>query len=525
MSNVEQEQSHSLWMEVPGPRFTPLNESLTADVVVVGGGMAGLSIAYELSQLNRDVVVLDRGRIGRGMTARTTAHLAFEIDDYFHELIKVHGKDHARQWYESQSAAVDRIELICRENAIDCDFARVDGLFVPAEERDVDYLKKELESAREAGFHDARWMSSSESELGLEGVRFPRQGRFHPVRYLNGLVELMKARGVRFFEDTDVVSIKEDGGRLTVETGGGVTVTCTQAVDATNAATIAPLPQHTRQAPYRTYAIALPVPKGSAPDVLLWDTVEPGYHYVRIQPGETGDMLIVGGEDHKSGTRDDGEERIRALEAWTRQRYPQAGAIAYAWSGQVYEPQDYVGFIGKMPGYDEVYLVTGDSGQGITTSVAASLILRDLMNGRENPWAEVYKPGRSPHRGIGEFIKENVEATKHWAEILGPGEVNSLNEIAAGEGALIKVNGKPVAAYRGENGEVQAVSAICTHAGCVVHWNGFEGCWDCPCHGSQFDVSGAVLNGPAVKPLAAAELDEQHEKRPAEDDRPQIGMP
>lgn len=525
MSNVEQEQSRSLWMEVPGPRFATLSETLTTDAVVAGGGIAGLSVAYELSLAGREVVVLDRGRIGRGMTARTTAHLAFEIDDYFHELIKVRGRDAAQQWYQSQSAAVDRIEAICGNENIDCDFARVDGMFIPAKERDADYLRKELESAREAGFFDAEWVSGDQSPYGVEGVRFPRQGRFHPTRYLNGLIEAMKGRGVRFFEETDVTSIKEEDGRLTVETGTGHTITCRQAVDATNAACIAPLPQHTRQAPYRTYAIAAPVPKGSVPDMLLWDTEEPGYHYVRIQPGGAGDMLIVGGEDHKSGTENDGEDRIGALEGWMRERFPQAGRVAYAWSGQVYEPQDLAGFIGRMPGYEACFLITGDSGQGITSGVAASLILNDLMNGRESPWAEVYNPSRSPHRGLGEFIKENVEATRHWAEILGRGEVRNIEEIAPGEGSLIKSGGKPIAAYRGEDGEVRAVSALCTHAGCVVHWNGFEGCWDCPCHGSQFDVDGKVLNGPAVKPLAAADLATEHEKRPADDDRPQIGTP
>jgi hypothetical protein len=511
-------------MEVPGPRFSPLSESLSTDVVIVGGGIAGLSTAYELSLRGREVVVVDRGRIARGMTARTTAHLAFEIDDYYEELISVHGRDHAQQWYQSQSAAVDRIEDICRSEGIDCDFARVDGVYIPAKEKDVDYLRKELEAAKEAGFLDAEWITASELGIGVEGVRFPRQGRFHPTKYLNGLIEAMKGRGVRFFEETDVVSIKEKDGRLTVETGPGPTITCRQAVDATNAASMAPLPQHTRQAPYRTYAVAAPVPKGSVADILLWDTVEPGYHYVRIQPGETEDMLIVGGEDHKSGTENDGDLRIGALESWMRERWPQAGAIAYAWSGQVYEPQDYVGFIGRMPGYDACYLITGDSGQGITTGVAASLVLRDLMNGDENPWAEVYDPRRSPHRGIGEFIKENIEATRHWVEILGAGEVKSIADIAAGEGAIIKSEGKPVAAYKGENGEVQAVSALCTHAGCVVHWNGYEGCWDCPCHGSQFAPDGAVLNGPATKPLAAADLDGEHEKRPAENDRPQTGL-
>jgi nitrite reductase/ring-hydroxylating ferredoxin subunit len=280
-------------------------------------------------------------------------------------------------------------------------------------------------------------------------------------------------------------------------------------VVATNSPFHLKIPIHTKQAPYRTYVVAAPVPKGSVADVLLWDTVEPGYHYVRLQPGETHDLLIVGGEDHKTGTENDGGARTGDLERWARERYPQMGDTAYAWSGQVYEPADYVGFIGKSPQHDLVYLATGDSGQGMTTGGAAALILADLLNGRENPWASLYEPSRQMHRGLGEYVKENVEAAKHWLELAGRGEVKSADEIAPGEGALMKHHGKPVAVFRDEAGELHTRSAVCTHAGCVVHWNSYEGCWDCPCHGSQFSPDGEVLNGPAAKPLAAASLGDE----------------
>jgi nitrite reductase/ring-hydroxylating ferredoxin subunit len=229
---------------------------------------------------------------------------------------------------------------------------------------------------------------------------------------------------------------------------------------------------------------------------------EPGYHYVRLQPGDEVDMLIVGGEDHKSGAADDGTARIGRLEAWARERWPQMGDIAYAWSGQVYEPADYVGFIGRSPQHTEVYLVTGDSGQGMTTAGVAALLLSDLMNGRTNPWADIYEPERKMHHAVVEYLKENLEAARHWIELLGPAEADSLEEIPPGEGALVKMHGKQVAAFRDDSGELHLRSAVCTHAGCTVHWNGFERCWDCPCHGSQFSVDGEVLAGPAAKPLS-----------------------
>ena len=514
--NVEHERSRSLWMETPAPQLTPLKADAQTDVLVIGAGIMGLMSAYELAREGRQVLVVDRGRFGRGMTARTTAHLAFEIDDMFQELAKRHGPAHARLWYESQAAAVDRFEAICRDEAIDCDFARLDGYLIPAHEKDVDYLRKELDAARAAGFADAEWVAGgATATLGQPAVRFPRQGRFHPLKFMNGLVDALRRLGAAMYESSDIAELQEEEGAVIAKTGAGATIRARQALVATNAPFHLRVPIHTKQAPYRTYVIAAPVPKGSTPDVLLWDTEEPGYHYVRLQPSAAEDMLIAGGEDHKSGTKDDGPERIARLEQWARARYPQMGRIASAWSGQVYEPADYVGFIGKSPEHDQVFVATGDSGQGMTTGGVAGLLLRDLMNERRNPWAELYEPRRQMHRGLGEYVRENLEAAKHWVELIGPGEAASLEKVQVGDGALVKLGGKPVAAYRDESGELHLRSAACTHAGCTVHWNSFEGCWDCPCHGSQFDVEGQVLNGPAARPLAAASPDQGARDRAA----------
>jgi glycine/D-amino acid oxidase-like deaminating enzyme/nitrite reductase/ring-hydroxylating ferredoxin subunit len=500
--NAEEERSHSLWMDVPTPSLPKLDRNLETDALIIGAGITGLLSAYALQRAGRTVTVVDRGRVGRGMTARTTAHLAFELDDFFHELIKAHGKASAQAWYQSQAAAVDLIENICREEQIACDFARVDGMLMAAEEEDVRYLKKELEAAREAGFADAQWIERREVP-GQEypAIRFPRQARFHPMKFLNGLVAALRKGEAQLYEHTGITTLEERHGTVAAMTSTGHTLWARQVLVATNSPFHLRVPVHTKQSPYRTYAIAAHIPKGEAADVLLWDTVEPGYHYVRLQPGEETDLLIVGGEDHKSGTADDGEDRIARLEAWTRERWPSLGPLAYRWSGQVNEPADYVGFIGRSPRYKEVYLATGDSGQGMTTGGVAALMLRDLMNGRTSPWAKLYSPTRKMHHGVASYFKENLEAARHWIELVGPGEVASVADIPAGQGAIVKMKRKPVAAYRDESGELHLRSAVCTHAGCTVHWNGFEGCWDCPCHGSQFSTTGEVLAGPAAKPL------------------------
>jgi Rieske Fe-S protein len=280
---------------------------------------------------------------------------------------------------------------------------------------------------------------------------------------------------------------------------------------ATNTPFVDPVSIHTKQAPYRTYVIAVSIPRGAVPDALIWDTLDP-YHYVRQQKQGREALLIVGGEDHKTGTEDTGKQRLRRLERWARGRFPGLGEVRYAWSGQIYETVDAVQFIGRNPGLKNIFLVTGDSGSGLTTGVAASLIIPDLIAGKKNSWAELYEPSRKVKSGIATFIEENMDAAKHWLEHVLPSGDSKLP--SRDKGAVLTMDGKKVAVYRDENGALHRMSASCTHLGCVVQWNTFEGCWDCPCHGSQFAATGGVLQGPAVKPLAAIEVKSGKKKAP-----------
>ena len=301
------------------------------------------------------------------------------------------------------------------------------------------------------------------------------------------------------------MSVKDTAKGITAETENGHTITARAAVAATNAPFVNRLAVHTKQAPYRTYILTASIPKRNAIDALIWDTLDP-YHYVRVQPRDRDDLLILGGEDHKSGTSDDAQERLKRLEAWARERFPRLGNIEHTWSGQIYEPVDYLPFIGRSPGHKRVFIVTGDSGEGLTTGVAASFIIPDLIEGKENRWAKPYSPNRkatSP-TPIKDYVKEQLGAAKSMVEHLTGGD--SPEDIARGKGAIIKVKGQKHAAYRDKKGELHLMKAACTHVGCVVHWNSFEECWDCPCHGSQFAPTGEVLQCPAVSPLKAADI-------------------
>jgi glycine/D-amino acid oxidase-like deaminating enzyme/nitrite reductase/ring-hydroxylating ferredoxin subunit len=505
--SVSRERTVSIWMDTEVAEAPVLDRSDSADTVVVGSGIAGLSTAYELAMRGHDVVVLDRGPIGKGMTSRTTAHLVSISDDSFDAFIKLRGERAAKLYYESQSAAIDRIEAVQREHKIACDFRRLDGYLFPALGSGPSVLDRELEAGRKIGV--ALEDTTGLPFKGLEAtrcLRYPNQATFHPLKYLHGLVRAIQSRGGRLYGNTAVEQVEEDEKGVAVRTTSGKAVRGKHAVVATNSPINGDLPIHNKQGPYRTYAMSFALPRGAIADALYWDTLDP-YHYVRLQPGSgSTDYLIVGGADHKTGEADDADVRFDALEAWMRNLVPVLGEETHRWSGQILDPVDYAGFIGLNPGNEKAYIATGDSGQGITHGVVASLLIADLIERGESPWSELYDPARKTASALTTFISENLTALKNFAAYVAPGELSSFDELEPGHGAIIRKGLKKVAAYRDDAGKLHTHSAACTHAGCHVHWNSLEVCWDCPCHGSQFAVDGTPLNAPAVSALEAIQV-------------------
>lgn len=498
--------TQSLWMMQEGfPSAPKLEQDEACDIVVVGAGIAGMSAAYELTLAGRSVLLIDKGALFGGMTARTTAHLAPICDDGLSDLVKQRGEELARGFQESQAAAVDRIEHHVKTLGIDCDFRRLDGILFPAvgmSRADAEkFRNREYEAARKLGVTAGRIEGVPLEGFGsAAALRYPHQATFHPLKYLHGLLEDFRARGGRIFHNSPVVEIKE-GESLRLKTRNGRNVTASIAVFATNSSINHIGEIHSKQAPYRTYAMAFEIPKGALPDALYWDMDDP-YHYVRLQPGKGDtDFLITGGEDHKSGEADDGETRFRSLAEWTRQLIPQLGREVARWSGQVLDTIDYCGFIGRSPGSSNMYVATGDSGQGMTHGALAGLLIRDLIVKGSSPWEAVYDPARKPPSAIGNFINENLTAVKNFAEYVSPGEINSPDDLKPGEGGVMRSGLKKLAVCRDLEGKVHMHSATCTHLGCIVHWNTTEQCWDCPCHGSQFAADGSVVNAPAIKRL------------------------
>ena len=498
----------SVWMATANTPSQPrLKENIRTDVCIIGAGIAGLTTAYLLAQEGRSVVVLDDGVIGGGMTGRTTAHLTNAFDDRYIEMEKLHGADGSRLIAESHTLSIDKVQAIVREEQIDCGFERLDGfLFVPPNES-TDVLNDELQASHRAGLKDVELVKRAPVETFDTGpaLRFPRQAQFHPLDYLTGLTRAFTRYGGRIFTETHATKIT-GGSDARVETSHGPAVSCDVIVVATNTPVNDRVAIHTKQAPYVTYVIGVRVPKGSITRALYWDTPDP-YHYVRLQTDKTNpshEILIVGGEDHKTGQEHDGEARFVKLHQWTRERFPQAGNIEFRWSGQVMEPVDGIAFIGPNPlDEDNVFIATGDSGQGMTHGTIAGMLLTDLIQDRQNPWADLYSPSRISLRSMGEYASENLNVAGQFTDYLTAGEISSVDEVKPGEGAIMREGLSKLAVYRDDSGTVHKLSAVCPHLGCIVAWNSTEKTWDCPCHGSKFDAGGRVYQGPANGDLSS----------------------
>lgn len=488
------------------PSESPLSKDTSANVCIIGAGIAGLTTAYLLAREGKAVIVLDDGPIGGGMTGRTTAHITNALDDRFYELERLFGEEGAQVAAQSHTAAIDRIEAIVRQEKIDCEFERVDGYLFLAPNGRVKVLEDELPAAHRAGLINIRRIDRAPLESFDTGpcLHFPGQGQFHPLKYLTGLVQAIERDGGQIFTGTHADEI-EGGTDAHVTTSSGYTITADALVVATNSPVNDLVAIHTKQAPYTTYVIGARIPSGSVPTMLLWDMpAEAGdpYHYIRIERAGDHDVLIVGGEDHKTGQQHDGSQRWGKLEQWTRNRFPMTEAIEFRWSGQVMEPIDGLAFIGQNPAdADNVFIATGDSGMGMTHGTIAGILLTDLIMGRANPWTELYNPSRKTLAAAKDFVEENINVAAQYTDLVTPGDIKSVDEIAKGQGAVLRRGLSKVAAYRDEDGTLHTLSAICVHLGCVVTWNSAEKTWDCPCHGSRYDALGTVINGPANSDL------------------------
>ncbi len=488
----------SLWLATTARTgYGTLPAEMHVDVAVAGGGIAGLTAAWLLRRQGLRVAVLEAGRIAEATTGHTTAKLTSQHGLIYDYLTTTYGAETAARYAAANEAAIDLVEAIVQEHGIACDFARTPAYVYTQDEGEVGQIEAEAEAAQRAGL-PASVVTETPLPFPVKAaLRFDRQARFHPRKYLLALAELFVAAGGQIVEGVRAQDV-EQGEPCRVTTDRGVLV-ARDVIMATH------FPFHdnglyfARMKPGMSYLMAAtldgPVPEGMFIDVAA-------QHTLRRHVEEGQEMLIVGGEGHTTGQESDAAGRYGRIESFARTHFP-VRAFLYRWATQDFTPFDRVPFIGRSnPTSRHLYVATGFMKWGMTTGTVAGMLLTDLIAGRENPWTGVFDPNRVELAGITRLVQGNLQVGKEFLTgRLGSDEARPL---PAGEGQVIDTPQGKVAVYRDEEGSERRLSAVCPHMKCIVAWNADEKTWDCPCHASRFDVDGRVLDGPALSPLAPA---------------------
>lgn len=490
--------------------YEKITENLTTDILIIGGGISGLTTAYCLAKEGRKVVLVEDGFIGSGESGRTTAHITCALDDRYFDLENTFDQERAKLAADSHKAAIDWIANIVKLHKIDCHFRRVDG-FLFLDPSDVaETIEKEYNATVRAGLQTEilNYVPFVEGTVGQCCIKFTEQGQFHILLYLKGLTDAILELGGRIYTQSKADNITEEGAVV-----NGFRIKANHIVVATNTPFNDRVVMHTKQWPYRTYVIGAKVLKSKLPFALWWDTgnndskwISKPYHYVRLEEyDEQYNILIAGGEDHRTGQADneqlDEADRYIRLEEWTRKHFPAIEAIEFKWSGQVIEPLDSLAYLGRNPGNENIYIITGDSGNGITHGTLGGMIIKDIILGRKNPWIELYDPSRISLKVTGDYFHEVGNMVAQFGDWFTKEEIKEADSVKIGEGAIISTGIKKIAVYRDEENKLHACTAICPHLGGIVQWNADEKTFDCPLHGSRFTIDGKLINGPSSSDL------------------------
>lgn len=496
----------SLWIATtPSTAWPALDRDIDVNVAVVGGGITGISVAWRLQQAGKRVAVLEAGRVAGATTGHTTAKVTSLHGLSYARLRDDAGDEAIRQYATANQAAIAEMARTVEAEEIDCDFHRAAAYTFTTDASKVSEIEAEVEAAKTAGL-PASFTTETELPFDVAGaIRVEDQAMFHPRSYCLALAERIDGAGSRIFEGTRVIDVSTTDNRCDVVTTGG-RVRADHVVLATQIPFLDRGGFFARTSPSRSYALAARI-EGPLPEGMYLGAGEDG-HSVRPYRGESGDYVIIGGEGHKVGHDDDTRRRYDALEAWARETYQVTG-IPYSWSAQDYMPVDGVPYIGKLtPMSDRIFVATGFKKWGMTTGVIAAMLIDDAIHGRENAWHPVFDSTRlDVSRSAKAFIRENMDvATRFVWDRLSRPQAAPVDSLAPDSGGIVDIDGVSAAAYRDADGRLHVVSPSCAHMGCTLSWNTAERTWDCPCHGSRFNVDGNVIQGPSVRDLERPEI-------------------
>ncbi len=505
-----QSQHTSIWVQTGQlPSFPKLEADLQADVVVVGGGITGVTTAYLLAKKGVRVVLLESEKIGSGTTGFSTGHLTSGVDADYSFIASRFSKETARLVAKSLKDAIDCIEQICRQENLDADFVRLPAYQFAEEESQVQEVEDEAFATTEAGLINQLGDSVPLPFPVKRSLKLEEQAEFHSLKFVQGLAQRFQQLGGQIFEHTHVTDA-DDSNPCVVTTRDGHKVTAKQIVLATHTPIQFNVVQ-TELLPYQSYVVVAKLDGHTIPKALYWDTLE-FYHYIRTYEADGQTYLIVGGEDHKVGERSvDENEPFRKLEGYIRDRFGNL-EISHRWSAEYFYSADGLPFIGQSPFGRNKYIATGFTGDGLTFSVVSAMLLSDLLTGNKNPLSRIYDPARfNLAASATDLAEQNLEYLYRFVKDRFATDAKHVADVPAGEGRLVRVEGQQLAVYRDEQDTVHMLSPICTHMHCIVQWNKAEKTWDCPCHGGRFTCTGEVLVGPPVRALTRKEIKAEKE--------------
>lgn len=502
-------QCISLWQNMT--EYVSQQMSAEADVVIVGGGITGISTALRLQREGKKCIVLEAQNIGFGTTGGTTAHLNTLLDTPYYKIKENFGEKNAALVYTLTEKALNLIEKNVINYEIDCGFEWKDAYLFSHDAKQSKELDKIITYSSQAGVK-IDYTQEIPLPIGFEkAAKASGQAQMHISKYLYGIAEAFERMGGRIVQNCRVTSVSEEDGQTIVHSSkGDVKVShviyATHTPPGVNAL-------HFEVAPYRSYVLAVTLEDENYPDALVYDMDEP-YHYYRTQKVDGKKYLIFGGEDHKTGHEENTEYCFTKLESYLRKQY-KVKDVVFKWSSQYFEPADGLPYIGHLPGNPKnIWVATGFGGNGIIYGTATACILTELICKGSSVYSHLFNPSRfKPSVIFADIIKETVDVVAMFVgKKLFVEKITGLAELAHNEGKLVKYEGHSIGLYKNENGKLYAVNPACPHIKCSVGWNVAEKTWDCPCHGSRFSYTGELMTAPARKDLEVIELFEKSEE-------------
>jgi glycine/D-amino acid oxidase-like deaminating enzyme/nitrite reductase/ring-hydroxylating ferredoxin subunit len=494
-ANILPGLSESFWLHnLPDTVYPSLEEEIDADVAIIGGGIAGITSAILLKDLGLTVSLLEAGKIGKGVTGFTTAKITVAHNLIYNNLISRKGLDNAQKYAEANQSAMSKIESLSNEKGIECDFRHRDCYIYTEYSDEVEMLENEADAAARSGLN-ADYIEDVEAPFEVKGaVKYRDQAEFHPQKYLTGLACCINGDESHVFENTRAINIHRGNINKVVTDKGSINAK--NVIIATHYPFYDPGLIFTRMSTNRSYALGFtshdPFPEG------MYIGTSPTYTY-RKAPSEEGEIIIASGASHKVGHPNDTIKYYRRLKNHARKRF-NIDSIFYHWSTQDNMTTDRVPYIGKACKFsDNIFVATGFNKWGMTLGTVAAMLLKDLILEIHNPWTSLFDPSRIQSVNGHNFIQHNLDVTKEYLkDYTFNREFVDDAVLYPGDGKLLQTYDGKVAVYKDQKENLHQLSPICTHLGCMVKWNNAEESWDCPCHGSRFDIDGKVIHGPAV---------------------------